>query len=463
MAKPAPKPITAALPPVDETADETPATEQRFRVVLAFVDRDTVDERVLHAIDWRELPLPFSTVDTTSAYGGHDGAWVSGRIDEIEMRDDVAFGWGTYLGNEDGQRAVMLAQDAALTGVSIDFTGDGKFECRKEIEVEDPYFGDSYTLCEEGVYAYDLATIAMATQCQIPAFAGSRLELIPADETPEEASKAEAALIKQATSAMGPVVEQAAALTASVAAPEAPEVPPAAWFTDPALGHLTGVTVNADGRVFGHLAGWGTCHIGIEGACVTPPVSRASYAYFEQGTILVDTDGTHDEVPCGHITMNTDHAGEYLGAAEATAHYERTGWVAADVRVGEDAHGIWVAGALRRGLDADQVREFRAAPLSGDWRPVRGGLELVAAMACNTPGFPLVASGIRTHAGGRDEQRSLIVRSPKRDQTRAGLLEAVVARQAKTLGRLEGQVAALMASGGADQVWAALDQQVHLT
>src|SRR4029079_16942320 len=75
------------------------------------------------------------------------------------------------------------------------------------------------------------------------------------------------------------------------------------------------------------------------------------------------------------------------------------GMVAADVRVGEDEHGIWVAGALRSHLSDEDVRAFRAALLSGDWRRIAGRLELVAALAVNVPGFPvprtrsLVASG----------------------------------------------------------------------
>jgi hypothetical protein len=69
------------------------------------------------------------------------------------------------------------------------------------------------------------------------------------------------------------------------------------------------------------------------------------------------------------------------------------------VAVGEDAHGIWVAGALRPDVTADKVRALRASPLSGDWRRIGNNLELVAALAVNTPGFPiprpsgLVASG----------------------------------------------------------------------
>jgi hypothetical protein len=54
---------------------------------------------------------------------------------------------------------------------------------------------------------------------------------------------------------------------------------------------------------------------------------------------------------------------------------------------------------LRPHLSDEDIREFRAAPLSGDWRRIAGRLELVGALSVNTPGFPvprvkaLVASG----------------------------------------------------------------------
>jgi hypothetical protein len=103
-------------------------------------------------------------------------------------------------------------------------------------------------------------------------------------------------------------------------------------------------------------------------------------------------------------------------ALAAASHYDHTGTVAADVRAGEDEHGIWVAGALRPTLTDEQIRTFRAAPLSGDWRRIGGRLELVAALAVNTPGFPvprtrarvLVASGV---------QQSVIAVAPAGDLT----------------------------------------------
>lgn len=177
-----------------------------------------------------------------------------------------------------------------------------------------------------------------------------------------------------------------------------PVRPPTSWFRDPSLSEPTPLTVTDDGRVYGHLALWGTCHTGYAGQCVSPPASSSGYAYFRTGS-LVTSDGT--EVAVGPITMDTLHADtkRNLTAAAALAHYEDTGRAVAYVASGEDQHGIWIAGSMRAEATAEQVRALRASPLSGDWRRVGAGMELVAALAVNMPGFPvprtkaLVASG----------------------------------------------------------------------
>ena len=165
-----------------------------------------------------------------------------------------------------------------------------------------------------------------------------------------------------------------------------PVKPPKAWFLNPDLSEPTPLRVTEDGRVFGHLAQWGTCHIAYTDRCVQPPESASNYARYRLGYV-VTKEG--DEVPIGHITMDTLHAARHLSAAQTMAHYENTGRAVADVAAGEDAHGIWIAGALRPGVTPEQVRALRASPLSGDWRDAGGVLELVAALACNVPGFPI--------------------------------------------------------------------------
>lgn len=171
----------------------------------------------------------------------------------------------------------------------------------------------------------------------------------------------------------------------------------AADFSDPKLDGPTALTVTADGRVFGHLAQWGTCHIGFGQQCVQPPTSAQGYRFFHQG--VVDTDA--GPLPVGKITLGTGHApvDGRTDAVAAAAHYDNTGTVVATVRAGEDAHGIWLAGRLVPGLDEAKVDELRRSGVSGDWRGIDNHHELVAALAVNVPGFPvprteqLVASG----------------------------------------------------------------------
>jgi hypothetical protein len=180
---------------------------------------------------------------------------------------------------------------------------------------------------------------------------------------------------------------------AGLTAAGAPVCPPREWFDDPSLDKPTPLTVTSDGRVYGHLAAWGTRHIGMPGA-VTPPKSSKGYGYFRTGVVTA-ADGS--EIPVGQLTLAGGHAPLRSSAAEAARHYDDTGSAVADLAAGEDRHGIWLAGALRPGVTDHQIRALRASAPSGDWRPIGGKLELVAACMVNTPGFPiaraLTASG----------------------------------------------------------------------
>lgn len=172
------------------------------------------------------------------------------------------------------------------------------------------------------------------------------------------------------------------------------------WYEDPGLTEPTPLTVTDDGRIFGHLAVWGTCHIGIDGVCIEPPSSPTNYANYRLGTVQA-ADGT--VIPVGRITMGTGHAGTNLSAARALAHYDNTGTCVGYVAAGEDQVGIWIAGQVAPNVTANQVTILRAASLSGDWRDTGGGIDLRAALAVNVPGFPiqhptLAASGGRQTA-----------------------------------------------------------------
>lgn len=170
--------------------------------------------------------------------------------------------------------------------------------------------------------------------------------------------------------------------------------PPREWFDRPHLSGPTPLTVTADGRVYGHLAAWGVCHAGIADRCVMAPRSQTGYKYFRNGNVLT-SDGSMIKV--GRLTVGTGHADARLGYIPAADHYDNTGTAVAVVASGEDEHGIWVAGSTVADATPEQVAALRRSPLSGDWRRTReGGLELVAALAVNTPGFPIIS---RTASG----------------------------------------------------------------
>lgn len=169
---------------------------------------------------------------------------------------------------------------------------------------------------------------------------------------------------------------------------------PHEWFSDPGLTEPTALTVTDEGQIFGHLAAWGTCHIGIKDTCVEAPRSATNYGYFLTGEVVT----AKGRVPVGQITIGGGHAGPSLSARRAVEHYDSTSTVVADVTCGEDEHGIWLAGQVRASATPDMVAALRASALSGDWRriPAINHLELVAALAVNVPGFPIprVAAGI---------------------------------------------------------------------
>jgi hypothetical protein len=209
---------------------------------------------------------------------------------------------------------------------------------------------------------------------------------------------------------------------------------PAAHFANPKLTKPTPLTFTDDGRVFGHIATWGTCHIGFSGQCVTAPHSASQYAYFHTGEVTTDAG----PVAVGHLTFGTGHAAGRLSAASTVAHYDNTGTVGADVVAGEDQFGIWVSGTVRDGLSANELHAFRAAPPSGDWRNIGGTLELVAVLGVNTPGFPVprarVASGepLALVAAGRlaEAPVTLAARTPDAAELAAEMIRQLDARDA---------------------------------
>jgi hypothetical protein len=189
---------------------------------------------------------------------------------------------------------------------------------------------------------------------------------------------------------------------AALMAGAAPAAPPKEWFADPELSGPTPLHIGDDGRVYGHAATWGTCHVGIGDSCTLAPRSKTNYAYFHTGEVATQDGG---RVAVGRLSYGGGHAQPNLGYRAAAEHYDSTSNLGALVRAGEDEFGIWVAGALVPEADEAAVRTMRATPLSGDWRRIGGNLEMVAALHVNTAGFPIPRA---MTAGATEEPFSLV-------------------------------------------------------
>jgi hypothetical protein len=409
----------SGAPMVD--ADGSPYT--RWRSLSALEGVWTGDDRYAEpgTWTWRDLPLTLKVQPDTTM--GHDGAKIVGRIDTAEVVDasqmidsrtgqpygpgaQAVMMTGVFNNRDLAQQTIEDIRGGFLGGVSAD-----PADVRFVEEVADWDHGPvSFAAIESG--AVDTSRLIMQqrwmaarftglTITPFPAWEGTYIEILDDDGStavatkPGEANAEQAAAMVSAAAPSSPrrcVPCEASGMVASAA----PVLPPAAWFGDPVFVEPTPLTVDDDGRVYGHLATWDTCHIGITGRCVTPPRSVTGYALFNRKPIPT-ADGP--EVQVGPLTVGTGHADTRPGTGmfAAISHYDNTGTAVADVTCGEDSIGIWIAGALRPDASDEQIRMLRASSVSGDWREWAGSLELGAILAVNTPGFPVlkqvVASG----------------------------------------------------------------------
>jgi hypothetical protein len=375
---------------VGDAKDDEESVREGWEGVLGIEGALTADRRYLMPgqIADRDLPMPIMVQTVNDE--GHKGSELGGRIDAIERIPVSEFTvdgfdlsgypegavviWarGSFDGSQAGEDAVRVIENGG--GISVDLSvsevallDPETFEPvdQEELDLASLLLGDSDLVT--GISG----TIMGATVVPFPAFEDASIRVI----TASGGLHLETSLVRLTRTV----------LTAA-AAGMAPLHPPASWFSNPGLTGPTALEVAADGRVFGHLALWGTCHIGFPGVCTTAPRSFSNYELFHLGAVVTDEDLA---VACGQITFDTGHAPTSYGPEKTIAHYDDTGCAVADVVCGEDAFGIWVAGAVRPGVKAETVRKLRGSKLSGDWRSVNGNLELVGILAVNVPGFPV--------------------------------------------------------------------------
>lgn len=469
---------------------------RRVRGVLAVEGSQTGDGRIIAegALEWADLPLPLAWLVDGDQHVEPTEAPQIGIIETIERAADgtIPFTGTIDDGQPDGAEAVRRMQEGTASlgnrfGVSIDPDDyeveivDRSGDTEEVVLVSAAGDGDpddGEVVMEDSsdsmIERYTRLRIRGATLCSVAAFSEAWVELDDGAVEPtgrEDESTGEPAG-EEAIAAGGPVRSSVAVMVGEsgaerfipatagslfrtdrwatvpvTAGGSVPIAPPSEWFTDPGLSELTPLTVDEDGRVFGHAAAWGACHIGRPDTCLTAPRSGTGYAHFRTGA-LTCADGT--KVSVGQITLDTGHAPLAASSRAAAAHYDNTGTAVADVVAGEDAHGIWVAGALRPDVDDLRLRRLRASALSGDWRNIGGNLELVGLLCVNVPGFGIPRTSAMVASG--EGQRSLVaagVVSGHADCGCGGTADEVAELRAR-VEFLEGLAAPLLASAAAE-------------
>lgn len=353
-----------------------------WSAVLARIGVPTGDGRIIApgALTARDLPLPLMWQRTTG--DGHSGAVTVGAIESliIDNENGLVTAMGRFL-DVRGAAEAQAQTEAGVTGPSVDIFDDVDIvEVQKLIEagvvgpdVVDNMDDIEYVRSDDGMVVITQGRLAGATLVSIPAFSEVSIDLAEGVEG-------------------GPF-----ALLSSAA----PVRPPLDWFGKPDLPGPTPVTVSDTGRVFGHIATWGTCHVGLPG-CVTAPFSASNYAYFLQGEQTCH-DGT--TLPVGTLTYGGGHADASLAHRPAQSHYDDVGTAVAKVVAGEDEFGIWVAGWMLPDVSPEAAEGFRSSPVSGDWRRIGGALEMIAVCSVNAAGFPVPRARVNFSSG---HQRSLV-------------------------------------------------------
>lgn len=347
----------------------------RFTGVLAPIGERTGDGRAFDpecVLTARATPLPLQWQKHTN--GGHDTAVIVGKIDNITVTDTAVEAEGVLFDTPEATEAKALIEDGVIRP-SVDLV---------DVEAEYVYEDKDGNRVDPDAEGFDPDGVREVVNITAGKVAGATLVSTPAFENT-------AIILGEQVDGQEGDTLVASVLTADTLAP-------VECFRNPGLEGPTALTVTDNGRVFGHLALWGTKHIGGNGA--TPPHSNTGYALFHVST-LPTTGGS---VSVGRLTVGCGHADTSMGMRQAAAHYDTVGSTWAFVKAGEDEYGIWVAGVVNPTCDPDLVRMGAASPLSGDWRRVGSNLELVAALSVNVPGFPVP----RSYSAREDSVMSLV-------------------------------------------------------
>lgn len=360
----------------DQSKPETDPTSYRLPVGDIINNKLTI---VYHAVYAAAALL-------SGAHGGlpdipdHEKAALRNVISEIYPEMSKAFNDSSIMAPWDRPAATEAAKDAAASITLEEYAmADNPKEPYGDVKYADPGYQ------EDGKKRYPIDTAEHVRAAWSYINQGKNAEMY----NPKQVARIKDR-IKAAAKKLGVTISDASmSQDDEYSMSQYPLEPPRAWFDNPELTEKTPLTVEPDGRVYGHLAAWNECHRDVsQRSCVLAPKSRKDYAPFHLGQVFT-SEG--DRLAVGKIVMDTRHASINLGYTAAAIHYDNTGDEVAVVRAGEDEFGIWVAGSLVPEATPAKAAKLRRSPLSGDWRAVDGNLELTAALAVNVPAFPVYA------------------------------------------------------------------------
>ena len=387
-------------------------------------------------------PLPLPLMAQLRTAGGHDDADSVGRIEELYVDGMVvrAAGWITVQDGDDdpGRRYAVAVAAGNLRGVSVD---------AEAVEQYVEYLDDENGVPVDAIMYARQWKIAGLTGVNWPADSTARIRMVddPAEEMPEEMDDLEDDEMEDepmaAAIVSGPIgdfdssmvhaaIKQGMALQSSASA-----APPAEWFQNPNLDRATPLVVEASGRVYGHLAPWQwgnetACHVGFGDRCVcAPPSPDGQYPYMLSGGGVLCADGsTQPASPIAYLGGHVADDGK-VAWTSIKAAYDDPGNVGLIVNMGEDAHGIWLAGYVSPTRTEAERAVIRACGVSGHWRTrLQGdphpGARLIGACCVLSEGFP---KQYLTASVGPDAELPAPAQAPRATYDEDGLVVLVAA------------------------------------
>lgn len=363
----------------DEAQPQTFADEP-WQGILTVEGAESGDGRMfsLGSLDWAQLPLPL--MYQPANVGGHNGSIMVGQITQAARKGSEIAGWGTVSGEAlAGEHGDGIRQMMESGGVSVDV------DKVKDADVEMIYADEESAggfMSKPETTIFHRGRIRGATLVAFPAFVEAKLHFT------NQVTTAAADCGCDDNDLEAYEFDADEPLTAAAHTITIPDLPKASWFDRPTDVKMYGaLTVTDEGRVFGRLAPSNVTHRAVKRRV---PMRTVDYSRWMNKETIVEGG---ERIVTGVITMNCGHAAtdNYGTLANRKEHYDNSCSIAANVRIGEDADGVWVAGALRHGVTSEQVSTMMGCQLSGDWQPHPdrpGVTEFIAALLVPVPGFP---------------------------------------------------------------------------